>query len=212
MNWNTITLKQYQDIYPVLLRDDLTNLDKAVRVLATLLEISEDEIDSWPLNKLNDYKKDVAFLFTDEIPTKVPKYIYANGKRYRFVHEIQKMPAARYIEAKTYSQEDLIANLHKVMASCVMPQRKTWLGWRDAKYNAADHMLYAEDMRSAKFMDVHNCVVFFYLVFAEWIRTSQDFLTKQFMTILPADQATGLAKLMAGSIVPPKSQNTSELP
>ncbi len=120
------------------------------------------------------------------------------------------MPAARYIEAKIYSQADLIANLHKVMASCVMPQRKTWLGWRDAKYNAADHMIYAEDMRSAKFMDVHNCVVFFYLVFAEWIRTSQDFLTKQFQMMLPADQATGVVNLMVGSIQPPRSQNMSE--
>ena len=102
MNWNNITLKQYQDLYPVLMDDTLTDLDKAVRVLSIILNVTEDEIDSWPLEKLKDYKDSISFLINEDIPRKVPKYIHTNGKRYRFVHEIQKMPAARYIEAKTY--------------------------------------------------------------------------------------------------------------
>ncbi len=211
MNWNNITLKQYQDLYPVLMDDTLTELDKAVRVLSIILNVTEDEIDSWPLEKLKDYKDSISFLMNEDIPRKVPKYIHTNGKRYRFVHEIQKMPAARYIETKTYSQPDLMANLHKVMASCVMPQKRAWYGrWVDDKYNAADHPKYAADLQDARFVDVYNCVVFFYLVFAEWMHSSKDFLTSQFKTIMPEDQATGLVNLMVGSIPQPKSQNTNE--
>lgn len=205
MNWTNITLKQYQDLYPVLTNETLTELDKAVQVLSIILNINEDEIDSWPLEKLKDYKDSIAFLMNEDIPRKVPKYIQTNGKRYRFVHEIQKMPAARYIEAKTYSVPDLMANLHKVMASCVMPQKRAWHGrWVDAKYNAADHSVYAADLQHARFVDVYNCVVFFYLVLAEWINNSQDYLMKEFQKTMPQDQATGLVKLMAGSFPQPK--------
>ena len=54
MNWNQITVRQYQAMLPVIEDQNFTELDKLVKVICILTGKPEDEIDSWPLNKLNE--------------------------------------------------------------------------------------------------------------------------------------------------------------
>ena len=165
MNWNKITVRQYQDILPIITDEALSDLDKLVKVISILTGYSEDVIDSWSIDKLNDYRN----LFEFDFKKEAKKRIKVNGRYYRFNWEVNKLKAARYIEAKTFVGDGLFQNLHKIMASCVMPQRKVMGLYFDKKYNAADHDKYATDLLDAPFPFVYNACVFFCLLLMKWI-------------------------------------------
>ncbi len=157
MNWNKITVGQYQQIYPILLEDKWTRLDKLTKVISIVTGKSEEEVDSMPLNALKEYDD----IFNMPEVGKPISYIKVNGRHYRLCWDIQKLPAARYIEGKTFSQEGIINNLHMIMASCVMPSRKILWFYRDMKYDAAKHSEYANDMKDVPFVFAYNACVFF---------------------------------------------------
>ena len=143
----------------------------------------------------------------DKIEGKPVKYTEVNGKRYRFVYDVQQMKAARYIETKVFSTE-LVSNLHKLAASMVMPQRKTWYGmWVDDKYDAAKHSEYADDLQAANFIHIYHSVVFFYQVYRNWIEVSQGYLVKEMMNQgmsmeLAQKGVQTLCEILDGSIAP----------
>jgi hypothetical protein len=210
MNWNKITVRQYQAMVPVIEDQNFTELDKLVKIICILTGKSEDEVDSWPLNKLNEYKH----LFDHDFKKEAKKRIKVNGKYYRFVWQIERLPAARYIEAKTYSQDGFITNLHRLMASCVMPQRKVLFWYFDKKYNAAEHEKYATDLLDAPFPFVYNACVFFCRVFVKWTETILSYSEKELKGKMTANQIKVLKEslpvIMGGFIPPPLSQITNE--
>jgi len=157
MNWNQITVRQYQEMLPIIENESFTDLDKLVKVICVLTGKSEDEVDSWSLEKINEYKH----LFEFDFKKEAKRRIKVNGKYYRLNWQIEKLPAARYIEAKTYTGDGMFKNLHRLMASCVIPQKKILFFYFDKKYNAADHEKYATDLLDAPFPFVYNACVFF---------------------------------------------------
>ena len=209
MTWKDITVEQYQRIVPILDEEQSTELDKLVRMIAAITGKTEQEIDGWALKELNQYR----FLFKLDFPNVIPKYIKANGKKYKFVHEIQKMPAARYVESKAFLQDGLIANLHKIMASCVLPMRKTLWGYEVAKYDAGEHERYAEDMKQAPFTEVYNACLFFCLLFANWMKSSQTYLMQDMVQVMTPEEIEVLSQSLTvtldGLTAQPLSLNTN---
>jgi hypothetical protein len=165
MNWNKITVRQYQDLLPIITDENLTDLDKLVKVISLITGKSEDVIDSWPIDSLNEYK----YLFEFDFKKEAKKRVKVNGRYYRFNWQVNKLKAARYIEAKTFVQGGLFQNLHKIMASCVIPERRIMGLYFDKKYNAADHDKYATDLLDAPFPFVYNACVFFCQLLMKWI-------------------------------------------
>ena len=53
-----------------------------------------------------------------------------------------------------------MGNLHKIFACMVIPQKKTWFGWKDDKYDASKHSDYAQDILEAPIVNVLGSVVF----------------------------------------------------
>ena len=174
MNWNKITVRQYQQMLPIIQNESFTDLDKLVKVICILTGLSEDEVDSWPLQKVNEYKH----LFEFDFKKEARRRIKVNGRYYRINWQIERLPAARYIEAKTYSQ-NLFENLHRLMASCVIPEKKILWMYFDKKYNAADHEKYANDMLDAPFPFVYNACVFFYHVLTGLIKDILSYSVKE---------------------------------
>ena len=66
MNWNKITVRHYQQILPIIEDESFTDLDKLVKVICVLTGLSEEEVDSWPLSKINDYRHLFEFDFKKE--------------------------------------------------------------------------------------------------------------------------------------------------
>lgn len=182
MTWKDINVFQWQQITDLFTKEskDLTDLDMAVKATAIVMGLTEHQIDSLPIDKLKPLLEQVSFLHM-EIKPDAAKYIKANGKRYRCIYDIRKLPAARYIEAKYFS-DDTNGNLHKLAACMVMPQKRNWLGkWVDDKYDASKHSEYADDMLYAPIVNVLGSVVFFYQVYNNWIRSSKDYLIAEMM-------------------------------
>lgn len=209
MNWNKITVRQYQDILPIITDEALSDLDKLVKVISILTAYSEDVIDSWSIDKLNDYRN----LFEFDFKKEAKKRIKVNGRYYRFNWEVNKLKAARYIEAKTFVGDGLFQNLHKIMASCVMPQRKVMGLYFDKKYNAADHDKYATDLLDAPFPFVYNACVFFCLLLMKWIDVTLSYseeLRGRMTVSQIAVLRESLQSITDGYIARPLSQITSE--
>jgi len=207
--WEKISVWQYQQIYNVLNSKDKndTDLDINVRLVAIVNNMTEMQIDSLPLNEYSELSKSVAFL-NKPIKGKPVKFIpISKTKRYKINYDISKMPFARYIESKVFS-EDLYNNLHKLAATMVVPQKRNMFGiWVDLPYDASSHQEYANDMLEAKFIDVYNSLVFFYQVYRNWIEVSQDFMANKLIKAgMKEAEATevvvNLLNILDGSIAP----------
>jgi len=208
MKWNELTLWQYQQLMPILTtpNKDWTELDKEVKLLCVITGLTEYQIDSLSIEDLKELRKELAFL-DEPIEGKPVDYIKTNGKQYRINYDIKNMPAARYIESKVFSKETL-ANLHKIAASMVIPQKKNWFGkWVDDKYDASKHEQYAADMQEANFVNVYHSLVFFYQVYKNWIEVSRDYMRAEMTTAgMTTEQADSVLLLLCESmdgIIPP---------
>ena len=214
MKWNELTLWQYQQLMPTITNPDKdwTELDAEVKQLCIVTGLTEHQIDSLSLTALKELRKELAFL-SEPIDGKPVNYIVTNGKRYRINYDIKNMPSARYIESKVFSK-DTLANLHKIAASMVIPQKRNWLGkWVDQDYDASKHEEYAADMQEANFVHIYHSLVFFYQVYKNWIEVSRDYMTaemtKSGMTKNQADMVVDLLlESMDGTtpvtLLPPK--------
>jgi len=208
MTWNELTVWQYQQIYPIVTKPekDWTNLDVESKLVGIIYNLTDTQVDSLTIQQFNNLRGTLDFL-DHKIEGKPVKYTQVNGKRYRFVYDVQQMKAARYIESKVFST-DLISNLHKLAASMVVPQRKTWYGkWVDDKYDAAKHSEYAADLQASNFVHIYHSVVFFYQVYRNWIEVTKDYLVTEMMskglTKEVADQVVQtLCETLDGSIAP----------
>jgi hypothetical protein len=209
MNWNKITVRQYQDIFPIIADDNLSDLDKLVKVISILTGYNEDFIDSWTIDKLNEYRH----LFEFDFKKEARKRVKVNGRHYRFNWEVNKLKAARYIEAKTFVGEGLFQNLHRLMASCVIPQRKVGFLYFDKKYNAAHHDKYATDLLDAPFPFVYNACVFFCQLLMKWIDVTLSY-SEELKGKMTASQIKALRESLQsitdGFIAVPLSQISSE--
>jgi hypothetical protein len=195
MKWNELTLWQYQQLMPIITNPDKdwTELDTEVKQLCIITGLTEHQIDSLSLNALKELRKELAFL-SEPIDGKPVNYIITNGKRYRINYDIKNMPSARYIESKVFSK-DTLANLHKIAASMVIPQKRNWLGkWIDQDYDASKHEEYAADMQEANFVHIYHSLVFFYQVFKNWIEVSRDYMMAEIMK-------AGMTKKQAAMVV-----------
>ena len=206
MRWSDITVWQYQNIVKALSDKGLDDIDKSFKLIALVYNMTDNQVDSL---LQEDYKakiKDLEFL--NQLPEGKPvKIIKVNGKRYRPIYNITKMPFGRYVETKAFVG-DIYANLHKLGATMVMPQKRTWYGrWVDDKYDAGMHEDYAEDILAANFTDVYFSLVFFYQVYRNWIEVTKDYLvTKMMMTGQTMEQSsqvvTNLCSILDGIIQP----------
>jgi hypothetical protein len=206
MKWNNISVWQYQNIVKTLANKEDDEIEKSFKLIAIVYNMTENQVDSLTQAEYKAKLKECDFL--NSLPEGKPvKIIKVNGRRYRPIYDINKMPFGRYVESKAFVG-DIYGNLHKLGATMVMPQKRNWLGlWVDDKYNAAKHEDYADDILQANFQDVYFSLVFFYQVFRNWIEVTRDYLvTKMMMTGQTKEQCsqvvTDLCNILDGIIQP----------
>ena len=204
MSWDKLNVFQYQQLFPAMKIEDVT--DQNTRLIAIINGWTENQVDSLSVAEYAKEKAKLGFL-NEDIGGQPVKYIKVNGKKYKCVYDVRKLPSGRYIESKVFSQ-DFVGNLHKLAASMVIPMKRTiYNGWRIDKYDASKHEEYAEDMLEAKFIDVYNSVVFFYQVYRNWMEVSKDFLIAKMMEVGKSHseakkEVQNLLNILDGNIVP----------
>lgn len=175
MNWKDVTVFQRQQLEAVKNKKDDTELDKAIKALAILTNRTESQIDSLSIKDLNKQLKEIDFIAKGDAKPKAVDFIRVNGRQYKCIFDIRQLPYARYIESKFFGN-DVLNNCHKIAASMVLPMKKTWRGWKVAKYDASKHEEYAQDLLEAPFESVYGSMVFFCQVFTDSIKSSKDYL------------------------------------
>jgi len=214
MTWKDINVFQWQQIADLLTKNQgFTELDLDVRIAAIVTGLTEHQLDSLPVKELKNVVKSISFVYSELRPAPA-RFIQINGRRYKCIYDVRKIPAARYIETKHFGN-DVNGNLHKLAACLVMPMKKTIFGWKVDKYDASRHEDYAQDMLEAPITAVLGSVVFFCLVYRNWIKVSRDYLISQMMTKgITRYQAEAMYRTlcdsMDGFIKPHWLQNTSE--
>jgi hypothetical protein len=203
MSWDKINVFQYQQLVPALGIQDAT--DQNMRLIAILNGWTENQVDSLSVEEYALEKAKIGFL-SESIEGKPVKYIKVNGKRYKCVYDVRKLPSGRYIESKVFSQ-DLVGNLHKLAASMVIPMKKTIFGWREDKYDASRHEEYSNDMLEARFVDVYHSIVFFYQVYRNWMEITKDYLIAKIVEMGKSHseaekEVQNLLNILDGSIAP----------
>ena len=181
MTWKDVTVWQWIQLQNLLQKTEgLTELDVAVKSLAILSYQTENQIDSLSVKDLNKQLLKIKFI-TDTLPEpKAVDFIKTPGRKYRCIYDIRNIPYARYLETKFFGA-DVGLNIHKIAASMVMPMKKTWRGWKVAKYDSAKHEEYAEDILEAPFEQVYGSIVFFCRVFNDSIRSLSDYFKTESM-------------------------------
>jgi hypothetical protein len=206
MKWNNISVWQYQNIVKTLANKDEDDIDKSFKLIGIVYNMTENQVDSLTQAEYKAKLKECDFLNT--MPEGKPvKVIKVNGKRYRLIYDVTRMPFGRYVESKAFVG-DIYGNLHKLGATMVIPQKKNWFGlWVDDKYDASKHEDYADDILQANFQDVYFSLVFFYQVYRNWIEVTRGYLvTKMMMTGQTKAQCnqvvTDLCSILDGIIQP----------
>ena len=162
-SWKDVNVSQWQDLTKLYTEEGNTNLDLIVKSLCILMNKTEHEVDSFSMSQINEYAKQISFTHEEVMPV-AQRYIDVNGRRYRCIYDVRRMPAARYIETKVFTgMASVNEQLHKIAACMVVPQKRAFgcLWYVDDVYDASKHSEYAEDLLSASITDVLGSVIFF---------------------------------------------------
>jgi hypothetical protein len=180
-----VTISKFQELYKISLMD-INEAEKSALLVQEFTGLSDAKVDKMPLKKFNSLCKSINEKFEKygkELDEKKPqKYVAVKGRLYLLEYDLAKPPmnAGRYVELATYS-EDVIGNLHKIMATMCTPLKFTLKGLKRKEKN---HRQLAEDMLDIDFEVAYHACVFFYAVFSKSIQS----LTTYFQTIAPQEK------------------------
>lgn len=176
-----VTIKKFQELYKISMTD-FDEIDKSIELVKCLTGKTDFEIDKMHPRKFNKVCKVIARNFerfnTKLFNDKPRQVIKANGTWYYINYDVEQLPinAGRYVEVATF-KEDIIGNLHLLLASMSNPMRRKWNGRLVMdNYNANNHSKVANDFLHADFTVAYHASVFFWAVFKDVLINSQTYL------------------------------------
>lgn len=171
-----VTISKFQELYKISLME-INEAEKSALLVQEFTGFTEAKVNAMPLKKFNKLcvKINQSFeKYGKELDEKKPsKYVAVKGRLYLLEYDLAKPPmnAGRYVELATYS-DDIIGNLHKIMATMCTPLKLTFKGLKRKEKN---HKQVAEDMLDINFEVAYHSAVFFYAVFSKSIQASATY-------------------------------------
>jgi hypothetical protein len=166
-----ITVSQFQAINEVS-ESPLDDFQKSIEFVRILTGKSEFEVQTMSVRKFNRICSMLVKLMdkwnSDTLDKRPKDKIFINGKAYKINYDIHQVTTGKYAEVMEFSKEP-VKNLHKIIASMVVPLKLTWKGYKEVPYKAEDHELIANEMLNANYDDVYQSMVFFYALLASLI-------------------------------------------
>lgn len=214
-----MTILQFQELY-FIGQDKSFDLDKSVKMVGVVTGMTPDKVDKIPLKRFNRICRKITDYFdilgNKTLQNTVPmQYIIAKGRLYKIHYRVDKLPinAGNYVEVMKYG-EDVVTNLHKIMASICEPLKWSWRKFRFVPYKR-EHIDIAADMEAANFKHAYHCAVFFYILWRVSMPLIQPYLVKELVkkgvNRSEAEKIlTSLSKYLDGFTMPKWSQNMRE--
>jgi len=208
-----VTISKFQELYKISLMD-INEAEKSALLVQEFTGLNESQVNKMPLKKFNTLCAKINKKFEAygvELDNKKPsKYVAVKGRLYLLEYDLAKPPmnAGRYVELATYS-EDVIGNLHKIMATMCTPLKFTLKGLKRKEKN---HRQVAEDMLDIDFEVAYHACVFFYAVFSKSIQASASYFKTIATETAKVDEVMrNLAEFTDGFITAKWYRNLKEL-
>jgi len=208
-----VTISKFQELYKISIME-INEAEKSALLVQEFTGLSEEQVNKMPLKKFNKLCAEINTKFEKygkELDEKKPqKYVAVKGRLYLLEYDLAKPPmnAGRYVELATYS-DDIIGNLHKIMATMCTPLKFTYKGLKRKEKN---HRQVADDMLDIDFEIAYQACVFFYAVFSKSIQASVSyFKTIATDTAKVEEVLTNLAEFTDGFITAKWYRNLKEL-
>lgn len=186
-----MTVEKFQEIY-VISHMETDEISKSMLLVQSVTGLSEDDILKMSPKKFNTLCKSILKEFDvlkkDWDNAKPVELVKANGNWYRLNYDITKKPnnAGKYVEIATFS-DDVIGNLHKIMATMATPLKWSWKGLVPTE---REHPDISEDMLHLDFKVAYQSAVFFYVVFKESMQNLTTYLIQE----MPEEKRTEFHK------------------
>lgn len=133
-NYNQLTIGQFVKCKTIA-QIESDPVQRKVKMLAAITGKSEDEIESLPFSDLLKQLKDLSEIEALQPNAKVKMRFKVKGQRFECIWRAQDLSAAQYIDANAFCSQDIITNIHNILAAiCV---RRTW--FKRLKYRGEDH-------------------------------------------------------------------------
>lgn len=205
-----MTILQFQQLYFITQSKEL-DFDKSVKMVGAVTGMTPDQVDQLPMAKFNKLcakiQKHLDVLGQNMMKGKPRKLVMVKGRLYQIHYRVDKLPinAGRYVETITFGK-DVIANLHKIMASISTP-----VNWRGKPYER-DHADVAADFESMNFEAAYHAAVFFYTHYRVSMQLIQPYLIRELVSKgADREQATAILNssltILDGFTMPNWSQN-----
>jgi hypothetical protein len=185
MNWNTITVEQYQTIMKVI-ASDMDELDKEINVCALVAGITPTDIEAMSLEDYADLKRRISFIYSKPPEGKARQA----WKGYRFIYDIGKINTGRFVSVNTFMAGGIVENLHNLAACIVKPMF--------GKYKAEHHEKYANDMKQAPLVSILSSCVFFCNLLEQSVVALVEGIGKTEMTAENREKLTNLKASLGG--------------
>jgi len=169
-----ITIEKFQNLFSII-NIEMNEVDRSILLLKVLTGKTEQEVENMSIkkfNKLSNKINDAFKLMNNKLENEKPvNIVKCNGHWYKLNYNLNKKPmnAGKYVETTNFNQ-DVIGNLHKIMATMATPLEWSWKGLRVSK-KEREHSEIAEDMLQMEFSKAYHSMVFFWAVFTESIKS-----------------------------------------
>lgn len=161
MNWQTLTVEQYQLIMQVQ-NSDMDAFDKEINICSMLSGKTPTDIEAMELGDYTELKKKISFVFEQPPQAKAKQF----WKGYRFIYDVRKINTGRFKSVQTFLQGGIIDNLHNLAACIIKPAF--------GKYKPELHEKYAEDMKGAPLVAILSSMLFFCQLFEKSVEALVD--------------------------------------
>ena len=162
-----LTIELFQKLNYVA-QSDLEDIDKAIEFVRIFTGKSAEEIEKMNVNKFNRLCSKVTDIFNKSMQVvdndKPSNWLWVKGKLFYINYNIAEISANKYVETTIFGQ-NVVDNLHKVLASMVYETKLTWKGIKVKPYDSSKHAKISELMLKADFSKCYHLAVFFYQLF-----------------------------------------------
>jgi hypothetical protein len=226
MIWENISVDKYQRYVKLVseikdTEDAIEIWDFNISLVALMYDRTIRQVECMTNQDFIQDLKALDFL-KEQMPDKPIKSFRVNGHWYRLAYDARKVRnvadlakfynAGDVISVKQFSS-DFVGNIHKVMASLVVPQKKAFGMKFDLPYDYQKHEQYSEDMLEAPITAIYGYCLFFCKVFEKQIKALVDYLGEDLNMTAPEirTKILHLQRVMDGFTMLPKSQPTKGL-
>jgi hypothetical protein len=173
-----LTIQRFQELNNIA-QSDLEEVDKAIEFVRIFTGKTPEEVDKMNVKKFNRLCKKVLDIFENSMQKvnddKPSNWVWVGRKLFYINYNIAEISANKYVETAIFSQ-NLIDNLHKVMATMVYETKLTWNGIKVMPYDASKHAKISDIMLKADFKHCYHVAVFFYQLLRNSILSLKPFM------------------------------------